>query len=700
MIRAMLSAAAHRRGSARLLMPLWLMGAAVIAPPGFGAVPPRDLPVPSFDVIIEHGHVIDGTGAPWYAADIGIRAGRIAAIGRLDHAVAQQRIDATGRVVAPGFIDMLGQSELTLLVDPTVPSKVFQGITTEITGEGNSVAPVNDLIAHEQAAEFQHLKITRDWTDFAGYFARLERQHIGINVASYMGATTAREMVVGYADRAATAEELIRMQGLVAEAMRQGAVGVSSSLEYAPAPYASTAELITLAKAAAEFGGIYATHMRSEQEGILSALDETIRIGREANIPVEIWHLKAGSVKIFGMMPEIVSRIDRARSSGVDIAADTYAYPAWANDLSAFIPPWAHDGGNEKLIERLKDPAMRARLRKELATDSADWDNEWQAVAGPEAILISTVNHPKLLGIQGHTLADIAKTRGTDPLDTLFDILVEDGAQTEAAVFAMSEPDIELAVVQPWVSFCNDSAGTSPEGLLGQEFPHPRAYGTFPRVLRKYVREERRLKLEEAIRKFTSLPASRLRLNDRGAIKAGLWADIVVFDPDTITERSTFQEPNQLSVGMQWVLVNGVPVIADGVRLRGPRGQSLVRGIEDASGKLSVRNGPLRNRGRSRADQPLPLFPVPQGERIGLPRGGAGQSVRISAGVGRGKPGRFRIVPRRASDLLPQLWIAHHQPPSRSAGDHPGPHRYPRLVPQDQAPGAHLFRRSRRMVRI
>jgi dihydroorotase/N-acyl-D-amino-acid deacylase len=390
-----------------------------------------------------------------------------------------------------------------------------------------------------------------------------------------MGATTAREMVVGYADRAATPEELVRMQALVAEAMRQGAVGVSSSLEYAPAPYASTEELIALAKTAAEFGGIYATHMRSEQEGVLDALDETIRIGREANIPVEIWHLKAGSVRIFGMMPEIVARIDRARASGVDIAADTYAYPAWANELSAFIPPWAHAGGNEKLVERLKDPATRVRLKQELGTVSSAWDNEWQSVPGPEAILISTVTNPKLLGIQGHTLADIAKARGTDPMDTLFDILVEDDAQTSVAVFAMSEPDIELAVVQPWVSFCNDSSGTSPEGLLGKEFPHPRAYGTFPRVLRKYVREERRMRLEEAIRKFTSLPASRLRLNDRGVIKAGLWADIVVFDPNVISERSTFQAPNQLSVGMQWVLVNGVPVIADGVATHALPGQVL-----------------------------------------------------------------------------------------------------------------------------
>ncbi len=530
---------------------------------------------PVYDLIIEHGHVVDGTGAPWYAADIGIRSGRIAAIGRLGRAKAKQRIDAANRIVAPGFIDMLGQSELTLLVDPSAPSKIFQGITTEITGEGESVAPVNEAIAREGAARYAHLQIKRDWSDFTGYFARLERQGIGINLASYVGATTVREMVIGYADRAATPGELEQMKGLVAEAMRQGAVGVSSSLEYAPAPYASTEELIALSRAAAEYGGIYATHMRSEQEGIMAALEETIRIGREAHIPVEIWHLKAGGVNNFGLMPEIVARVERARAAGVDIAADTYAYPAWANDLSAFIPPWAHDGGNAKLIERLKEPAVRARLKQELATVSTDWDNEWQSVAGPEAIQISTVSNPKLLAIQGHTLADIAKSRGTDPMDTLFDILIEDNAQTEVAVFAMSEPDIALAAVQPWVSFCNDSSATSPAGLLGREFPHPRAYGTFPRVLRKYVREERRMRLEEAIRKFTSLPASRLRLNERGVLKAGMWADIVVFDPQVITDRATFAEPNQLSVGMQWVLVNGVPVVAAGAATRALPGKVL-----------------------------------------------------------------------------------------------------------------------------
>jgi dihydroorotase/N-acyl-D-amino-acid deacylase len=530
---------------------------------------------PIYDLIIEHGRVVDGTGAPWFAADVGIRAGRIVAIGRLDKVTARQRINAAGRVVAPGFIDMLGQSELTLLVNPHVPSKIFQGITTEITGEGESVAPVNAAIAKEAAPKFDHYGIKQDWSDFTGYFARLEKQGVGINIGTYVGATTVREMVVGYANRAATPDELTRMQAIVATAMRQGALGVSSALEYAPAPYASTEELIALASSAAQLGGIYATHMRSEQESIMAAIDETIRIGREAHIPVEIWHLKAGGVGNFGLMPEIVARIDRARAAGVDIAADTYAYPAWNNDLSAFIPAWAHEGGNAKLIERLQDPVVRARLKTELAAATTDWDNEWQSVPGPEAILIATVGNPKLIDLQGRTLAEIAKARGTGSMDTLFDILVEDGAQTSVSVFAMSEPDIALAAVQPWVSFCNDSEGTSPEGLLGKEFPHPRAYGTFPRVLRKYVREERRMRLEEAIRKFTSLPASRLRLNDRGVLKAGLWADVVVFDPEQITDKATFSSPNQLSVGMHWVLVNGVPVIADGASTNALPGRVL-----------------------------------------------------------------------------------------------------------------------------
>jgi N-acyl-D-aspartate/D-glutamate deacylase len=517
-----------------------------------------------FDVVIENGRIIDGTGSPWYAADVGIRAGRIAAIGRLADAKAAKRIDARGLIVAPGFIDMLGQSELTILVNPHVPSKIFQGITTEITGEGGSAAPLNDAIIKADHLTYEHYKIIPDWRTLAQYFARLEKQGLGINLATYVGATQVRRMVLGDVDRAPTADELQTMRSLVKAAMRDGAVGLSTSLMYAPAPYAKTEELIALAGEAAASGGIYATHMRYEANGVMDALDEAIRIGREAKIPVEIWHLKAAGKPNWGRMPEIVARIEEARRSGVEVGADTYAYPAWFNNFSAFVPPWAHDGGDVKLVERLKDKAERKRIRADMENPSGAWDNEWQAIPGPEAIQICVVQNPALLRLQGKTLADIAKDRQQEPIETLFDILIEDEAFTYVAVFGMSEPDIALALKQPWTSVDNDSEGTAPDGLLGQEHPHPRAYGTFPRILRKYVREEHLLTLEDAIRKFTSLPAQRMRLADRGVLKQGLWADVVVFDPDQVRDLATFEEPNQLSIGMKHVFVNGVPVISEG----------------------------------------------------------------------------------------------------------------------------------------
>ena len=511
-----------------------------------------------------NGHIIDGTGSPWYGADVGIRGGKIAEIGHLASAAATRRIDAHGMVVAPGFIDMLGQSELTILVDPRLPSKIFQGITTEVTGEGGSIAPLNDAIIAADHVKYEHYKITPDWRTLAQYCTRLEKQGLGINLATYVGATQVRRMVLGDADKKPSAVELESMKALVRGAMEEGAVGVSSSLQYAPAPYATTEELIALASEAARYGGIYATHMRSEGAHVLEAIDETVRIGLEAKIPVEIWHLKAAGKPQWGLMPKIVAKIDAARASGVDIAANTYAYPAWFNDMSAFIPPWAHDGGDKKLIERLQNPAMRARIRKDMLAPNAAWDNEWQEIPGPEAVLIAVVANPRLLPLQGKTLAQVATERGKEPIETLMDILIEDEGFTYNAVFGMSEPDVALALRQPWTSVDNDSQGTAPDGLLGEEHPHPRAYGTFPRILRKYVREEHLLTLEDAIRKFTALPAQRMRFADRGVLKQGMWADVVVFDPDSIRDLATFENPNQLSVGMSYVLVNGVPVIADG----------------------------------------------------------------------------------------------------------------------------------------
>jgi dihydroorotase/N-acyl-D-amino-acid deacylase len=516
-----------------------------------------------FDLVITNGHIIDGTGSPWYSGDVGIREGKVAAIGNLAAAPRKRTIDAAGKIVAPGFIDMLGQSELSILVEPRLPSKIYQGITTEITGEGGSIAPLNDAIIQADRPGYEHYHITPDWRTFRQYFARLEKQGMGINLASYVGATQVRRIVLGDDDKQPSPEQLAQMKALVREAMKDGAVGVSTALEYPPAPYAKTDELIALAAEGGKLGGIYSTHMRNEGDAVLEAIDEALRIGREAHVPVEIWHIKVAGKNNWGRMPEVVAKINAARAAGADITADTYAYTAWFNDFSAFVPPWAHDGGTSKLIERLKDPATRERIRKDMLTPSKDWDNEWQEIPDPDAIMIGVVQNPKMLPLEGKRLSEIAKLWKKDPIDALFDFLIED-PYAGVAVFGMSQPDVTLALEQPWVAIDNDSSGTSPEGILGQEHPHPRAYGTFPRILRKYVREEKVLTLEDALRKMSALPAQRLRLTDRGVLKAGMWADVVIFDPATVRDLATFDSPNQLSEGMEYVLVNGVPVIDQG----------------------------------------------------------------------------------------------------------------------------------------
>jgi dihydroorotase/N-acyl-D-amino-acid deacylase len=530
-----------------------------------------------FDLVITNGHIIDGTGSPWYSGDVGIRNGRIAAIGNLSAAARARTVDAEGKVVAPGFIDMLGQSETTILVDPRLPSKIYQGITTEITGEGGSAAPLNDTMLANDRPGYAHYKVEPDWRTFRQYFARLEKQGMGINLASYVGATQVRRMVLGDADVQPTPEQLEKMKALVREAMRDGAVGVSTALEYAPAPYSKTEEIIALASEASKFGGIYATHMRNEGSSVLEAIDEAVRIGREAHIPVEIWHFKVAGKENWGHMPESIARVNRARAEGVDVTADTYAYTAWFNSMSAFVPAWAHDGGDAKLIERLKDPATRARIRKDMETPSKDWDNEWQEIGGPQDVMIGVVQNPELRKFQGKRLNEVAKALNEDSMDALFDILIQDKAYTDCAVFGMSEPDVALALRQPWVSVDNDSSGTSPEGILGEDHPHPRAYGTFPRILRKYVREEKKLTLPDAIRKFSALPAQRLRLTDRGVLKQGMWADVVVFDPETVRDLATFDDPNRFSEGMEYVLVDGVPVIANG-KMTGALPGKVLRG--------------------------------------------------------------------------------------------------------------------------
>jgi N-acyl-D-amino-acid deacylase len=518
----------------------------------------------AYDIIIANGHIIDGTGSPWYSGDIGISEGHIAAIGNLSNARAKQTIDARGMVVAPGFIDMLGQSEITILVDPRLPSKIYQGITTEITGEGESVAPLNDAMIKENQRSFDHFGIKPDWRTLREYFARLRARGMGINLGTYIGAASVREMVIGYGDRAPTADELKRMQALVEEGMREGALGLSTALQYPPAPYAHTDELIALAQAASRYGGIYATHMRSEGDAEMAALEETFRIGSEAHIPIEIFHLKVSGKRNWGTAAQVISRIEAARGQGIDVEADTYAYTAWANGLSAFIPPWAHDGGNAKLIERLKDPKSRARIRADMLAPSASWDNEWLDIEGAQDILLVSVLNPELRKYQGKRVSEIAAEWHEDAIDTICDFLIKDHAGSGVAVFGMAEPDVRLVLQQPWVSVDNDASGTSPEGLLSMDHTHPRGYGAFPRILRKYVRDEHLLDLSDAIRKFSALPAQREHLVDRGVLKRGMWADVVVFDPDTIHDVATYEDSNRLAVGMQYVIVNGVAVIEQG----------------------------------------------------------------------------------------------------------------------------------------
>lgn len=538
---------------------------------------PRTADAESYDTIIRNGHIIDGTGSPWYAANIAIKDGRIAAIGRLDGAQAKHEIDAHGMVVAPGFIDMLGQSELSILVDPHLPSKIYQGITTEITGEGDSVTPLDVAMLEQRKPEYDHFHLVPDWRTYAQYFARLRKQGIGINVGDYVGAASVREMVLGYKDVAPTPNQLRQMEKLVAEAMEAGAMGLSSALQYTPGAYAKTDELIALARVAGRYGGVYATHMRSEGDAEMAALDETFRIGREADIPVEIFHLKAAGKASWGSMPKVVARIDAERASGLDVAADTYAYTAWRNDLSSFIPPWAHDGGTAALLKRLQDPATRARIRKDMNTPSDAWNNDWIEIGkDPADIQIASVANPSLQPYVGKRIKEIAAEWHEDPLDTIFDFLVKDRAATNAIVFGMQEPDVELVLRQPWVSVDTDNAGTAPTGLLGKDRPHPRAYGTFPQILAKYVRKQKVLTLPDAIRKFSALAAQRMHLADRGVLKQGLWADIVVFDPATIHDVATYTDPNQLSVGMQYVLVNGVPVIDHGRMTNALPGQVLL----------------------------------------------------------------------------------------------------------------------------
>ncbi len=512
-----------------------------------------------YDILVRHGRVVDGTGNPWIYADVGVTGDRITLLGRTPaNAKAKRVIDATGLIVAPGFIDMLEQSEWNLLIDKQAYSKLTQGITTGITGEGGSIAPQNEQTLADRRDFLQHYGLTVDWHDLNGYFGRLEKQGAGINLGTYVGATQVRKYVLGSVDRAPTPEELVRMEALVANAMQQGAMGVSSSLIYAPASYAKTDELIALAKVAAQYGGIYVTHIRNEGNREMMALDEAFRIGREAHLPVEIWHLKISGRQNWGKMREVIAAIEAARASGLDVTADQYPYVASGTSLGATIPPKYHEGGSEAFVNRLKDPEVRAAIRKQLSGPDGNAENMWRGTGGPQGILISSVLDPALKHYEGRTIAQIAADERKDSLDALLDLVIAARDHVGAVYFTMNNDDVSYALKQEFVSVGTDSAAVNVSGRLSESKTHPRSYGSFPRILGQYVREEHLLTLEQAIRKFTSLPAQRLGLRDRGVLRQGAFADITVFNPTTVNDLATFEDPHRTSVGIEYVVVNGV----------------------------------------------------------------------------------------------------------------------------------------------
>jgi N-acyl-D-amino-acid deacylase len=548
-----------------------------------------------YDVLIRNGRVIDGAGNPWVYADVALRGDRIVLVGHApEGAIAKRTIDAKGLIVAPGFIDMLGQSETNLLIDKRATSKLTQGITTEITGEGGSIAPLSDEMARGRRDVAEHYHIAIDWRDLNGYFKKLEKQGAGVNLGTYVGAAQVRRYVIGNTDRPPTADELVKMQDLVDQTMRQGAFGVSSSLIYAPGSYAKTEELIALAKVAAKYGGIYASHIRSEADHEMEALDEAFRIGREANISVEIWHLKVSGAQNWGNMPKVVAAIEKARADGLDVSANQYPYIASGTGLSTIIPPKFHEGGSGAMVRRLKDPVQRKLIRDAIMRGHTAED-QWRATKGPEGVLIAAVLDPPLRHYEGMNVAEIAAQEKKDPLDAVFDLIVAASDHVGAIYFSMSEDDLRYAMKQPWVSMCTDSGGVNPDGPLSESKAHPRGYGSAARILGKYVREEHVLTLEDAVRKMTSLPAQKVKLADRGLLKPGFFADINIFNPDTVIDRAQFKDPHHTSVGFEYVFVNGVLSVEHG-QLTGQFGGRPLRG-PGYRGPSSGQTGPGSVRG-------------------------------------------------------------------------------------------------------
>jgi len=528
-----------------------------------------------YDLLLKNGWIVDGSGNPRYRGDVAVRGDRIAGVGFLGGAQARETLDVAGLVVAPGFIDMMGQSEINALIDNRVFSKITQGITTEVTGEGGSVAPLTDQLVLDDSDAMKKWHYREDWRDLDGYFAQLAKQGAALNIATFVGATQVRLAVVGKANRAPTAAELERMTALVDTLMRQGALGVWTALEYAPASYSKTDELIALAKAARRHGGIYASHMRNEGVRIDDALNELFQIARDAGIPAEVSHLKVSGRKSWGQMPRILARIDSARAAGLDVTADQYPYTRAATALDASIPSWAESGGWDSLLARLRDPATRARLRDEMVNPKGTESFYYEA-GGGAGVLITGTFQDSLRYLQGKTVGEIAAQRHRDPVETLFDIvLAEQGHRTDAVYAVMSEPDVQAAMKTWWVAVNTDFGGVAPDGPFGAQSAHPRAYGTFARILGHYARDLKLFPLEFAVRKMTSLAAQRVGLSDRGLLKAGMAADITVFDPAGVADKATFEQPHQPSVGFAYVFVNGQKVLDHGKLTAGRPGRGL-----------------------------------------------------------------------------------------------------------------------------
>src|SRR5882672_5262268 len=531
-----------------------------------------------YDLIIRNGRVVDGSGRAAFNADVAIKDDRIVRIGDLRGAAAKRMIDARGQIVAPGFIDMLGQSEQYVLIDPRAMSKVMMGVTTEITGEGESIAPLNDRVLKEQEDFNRRFNLTVDWRTLGEYFKRLDKQGAGVNLGTFVGATQVREYVIGYDDRPPTPAQLEQMKKLVADAMKDGALGVSTSLQYVPARFAKTDEIVELAKVAHQYGGIYITHQRSEANAIDDSMKEVFEIARRAHIPAEIWHFKTAYQKNWDRMPEMLRRVAAARRQGLKITADVYPYVAGSTSLSACLPPWSLEGGTDRMISRLKDSATRERLKKEITTDARDWENIYLGSGGPSGILIGSVTNRDLETWQGKRLSEIAAAQNKDPLDALLDFIIDDHGQTGAIFFMMRESDMQAALKSPFVSICTDSGARATDGPLAGSKSHPRGWGTYPRILGRYVRDQHLMPLEFAIRKMTGLPASNVGLRNRGLLREGYFADITIFDPKTVIDRATFEEPNQYPVGINFVVVNGQIEVDQGRRtpalagrvLRGP----------------------------------------------------------------------------------------------------------------------------------